>query len=201
MSTAFRLISGAVLSLAVVATPVAARDYHGNRHHYSHRHNNGIGVGGVLLGAAIIGGVAAIASSNRNRYDRGYGGYNQGYGNQGYGGYDQGYGGYSQGYGNQGYGGYGNQSHGAYDQGYAGYDQGSGYGGGVDPVQACARAAERQAQWRGGYARVTGIDRVDPYNGGSVVRGSVEIDRGGYAQRLRFSCTANYEGAARVRLG
>lgn len=190
MSTVLRLISGAVLSLAVVATPVTARDYYGDNHRYSDRHHRGIGVGGVLLGAAIIGGVAAIASANRNRYDRGYDGYRQGYGSQGY--VNQGY------YGNQGYG---SQGYGAYDQGYAGYDQGSGYGGGVDPVQACARAAERQAQYQGGYARVTGIERVDPYNGGSVVRGSLQIDRGGYAQRVRFACTANYDGEARVRFG
>ena len=192
MSIALRLISGAVLSLAVVATPVAARDYYSDNHHYSDRHHrsNGIGVGGVLLGAAIIGSVAAIASANRNRYSRDYDGYSRGYGSQGYG---------NQGYGSQGYG--GSQNYGAYDQGYAGYDQGGGYGGGVDPVQACARAAERQAQFQGGYARVTGIDRVDPYNGGSVVRGSLQVDRGGYAQRVRFACTANYDGQARVRFG
>ena len=186
MFTALRLATGLALSMAVATAPVAARDWHGGYgggygYHGGYHHDRGVGLGGVLLGAAIIGGVAAIASSNhRGRYASGYA--------PGYGG---------SGYSEPAYG-YGQSS---YD---GGYDRGSGYDqrAGADPVEACSREIDRAAGERGDRARVTGIDDVRGYGGGSTVRGHVEIERNyGGAERRGFSCNANYNGEARVRFG
>ena len=73
MSLGFRIASGMALSLALVSAPLSARDYYGGGYDHYHR-GGGIGLGGALLGAAIIGSVA-IAASNNNRqpvYEQGY---------------------------------------------------------------------------------------------------------------------------------
>ncbi len=71
------------------------------------------------------------------------------------------------------------------------------------PVLDCTRAVEDTASQRGGRARVTGIDRVEPIDGGANVLGYVEIDNGGnYAiTRTGFSCRAAYGRVTGVRLG
>jgi hypothetical protein len=88
----------AASTLAITATPADAQ-YRGYRHH---RHGDDAG---VAIGAGIIGlGIgAAIASSNRGYYNRGY-----------YGGYSDPY------YGSYGYNGYGYDGYygGGYDNGY-----------------------------------------------------------------------------------
>ena len=184
MSIGFRIASGMALSLALVSAPLAARPYyHGGYHHY-HRGGGGIGLGGALLGAAILGGVA-IAASNNNRQPV----YEQGY-DPNTGGEYRSYGGV-QGYEGQGYSG----------QGGPGYDNQQAQNG--DPVDACSRAAEREAQNGGGFARVAGIDRVDNIRGGVRVRGSLDInggDRGGN-QRIPFTCSAAYGDITDLRLG
>lgn len=177
MSIATRLATATMLSVMIASVPANARSYrghggHGGYHHY-HRGGGGIGVGGALLGAAIIGGIAVAASNNNRdratvydetpRYDR--------------------------------------------DGGYDGPEV---YGEGIEPesadagpVEDCSRAVEREAQARGGLARVTGIDRVDPIQGGANVLGTLEINRGGdYApERLGWSCRAAYGQVTGVRLG
>ena len=70
----------ATLSLSAVAPAAAGGYYHGGGYGggYGHgwggyHHDRGIGIGGVLLGAALIGGIAAIASQPRApAYDNGY---------------------------------------------------------------------------------------------------------------------------------
>ena len=189
MFNALRLVTGAVLALATVSTPVAARDYHGYRGGYGYRHHSGIGVGGALLGAAIIGGIAVAASSaNRDRYDSRYG-YSGTIAPSGYG-YSDNYaqGGYDYQRGDDYHGDYGSQR---------GYDR---YAG-ADPVDACARAVEREVARNGDRGRVSGIDSVDPYSGGNTVRGRVEIDRGGRGEAIGFACNANAQGRTSLRLG
>ncbi len=172
--SSFRLVTAAVLSLAVAGTPVAARPYygHGGYHHYR---GGGIGLGGALLGAAIIGGIA-VAASNNDRNDREY---------------------YAPAYGDNGY--VNEVPPPVYGQGYA---PSSGEAAG-SPVDDCSRAAEQSAEGRGGRARVTGIDRVDPIEGGANVLGTLELDRGqGYpVQRMGWSCRAAYGEVTGIRLG
>lgn len=191
MFNVLRLATGAVLAASVAAAPVAARDWnnggyggYGNHGGYGYRHHNGIGVGGVLLGAVILGGIAAAASSSRGRYDNRYA-YGGVVPQQGYGyGYDNGYapGGYAYGYG----------------QGSGGYQGGYERRAGADPVDACARAVEREVAQYGERGRISSVDRVDAYDGGSTVRGQVELDRG---DTIGFACNANYQGRTSLRLG
>jgi hypothetical protein len=76
---------GALLagSMLVTAMPAAAQ-YRGDRDRY-HRDRDGISAGEVIAGAVVIGGLAAILSSNNGRYRDGYDGgrydgrYNDGY--------------------------------------------------------------------------------------------------------------------------
>lgn len=168
----FRLATAAALSLAVASAPVAARPYYGHGG-YRHYHGGGIGVGGALLGAAIIGGIA-IAASNNNRRDREY----------------------APAYGEDGYV---DQAPPVYGQGYAPSSEDAA----GSPVDDCSRAAERSAEGRGGRARITGIDRVDPIEGGANVLGTLELDRGqGYpVQRMGWSCRAAYGEVTGIRLG
>lgn len=66
MTSKFALVAAVGAALSLAATPAEAHDWH--RYHRDH---DGIGVGGVIAGALIIGGIAAIASaaskSNRDR--------------------------------------------------------------------------------------------------------------------------------------
>ena len=67
---------------------------------------------------------------------------------------------------------------------------------GESPVDQCARAAEQAAGSRGGFARVIGIDHVDPEPNGARVRGALEVTRDqddrSPGQRSHFDCTASY---------
>jgi len=93
MKLAMRIATGTVLSLALVSVPASARSYRGH-HGYHHRHHGGgIGtLGGILLGAAVLGTAAAIASDNRReRYQPRYEPQPYG-GNTGYRSYDDEYG-------------------------------------------------------------------------------------------------------------
>lgn len=64
-----RLIGGTAASIAALAlaVPAQAQRYHGPRHH--HR-GDGDGVSGFLLGALVVGGIAALASSDKKRRER-----------------------------------------------------------------------------------------------------------------------------------
>lgn len=200
MNLVMRLATGTVLSLAMVSVPVSAKPYRGHHGgHYRHHGGGGIGtLGGILLGAAVLGTAAAIASDSRRdrdepRYEpQAYGG------NTGYRSYDDQYArndpravpravyGYDDGD--------------RYADEPSGYDEQSAAG---DPVDDCSRAAERQAQNGGGFARVTGIDRVDQVDGGANVRGRVQIDSGRAApvRSMSFSCSARYGEVRSLRLG
>lgn len=196
MNLAMRLATGTILSLALVSVPASARPYRGHYGgHYRHHGGGGIGtLGGILLGAAVLGTVAAVASDNRReRYEP------QPYsGNTGYRSYDDQYA--------------RNDPRAVppaaydYDDGdrYAdepsGYDEQSAAG---DPVDDCSRAAERQAQNGGGFARVTGIDRVDEIDGGANVRGRLQVEggRAAVARSMSFSCSASYGEVRSLRLG
>ncbi len=197
MRLGIKLATGTALSLAMIAgniaqagplaTPAAAQERHDG-------HRSGVNVGAVLLGAAVIGGIAAIASSShRDRDQNGYNGGNAG-------GYDSGYvqGGYGGQYGQDGYGQYG------YAQSGYGYDQ----GGARDAVALCTRAAENAAESRRGDARVTQIYRVEAQRGGArVVGGITSSGRYGYRsnyddnrQQGQFTCTARYGQVTKLSL-
>ncbi|HEV2746490.1 MAG TPA: hypothetical protein VGW34_04235 [Allosphingosinicella sp.] len=138
-----------------------------------HRHHDGVDVGDVVAGVAIVGGIAALASAidHNSRYDRGYG-------------YDRDY--------RPGYG--GDYRHG-YDRDYGhGRGYGHGYGGERQAVDLCVREAERRFG-----ARVRDIDDVDRDDGYWRVRGDVYVrdyddrDRGYYGRpdvdSENFTCT------------
>lgn len=65
-----RLIGGTAASVAALslAMPAQAQRYHGPRHH--HRGDDGDGVAGFLLGALVVGGIAALASSEKKKRER-----------------------------------------------------------------------------------------------------------------------------------
>ena len=69
MARLTRLAAASTLAAAfsLAATPAAARGYY-HHHHWHHDHVDG---GDVLLGAAIVGGIAAIAGA-AGRHDHGY---------------------------------------------------------------------------------------------------------------------------------
>lgn len=50
-------------AMALTASPAAARD------RYHHRDDDGISAGEIIAGAVVIGGLAALLSSKRDRYD------------------------------------------------------------------------------------------------------------------------------------
>ena len=201
MNLAMRLASGVVLSAALISVPASAGSYRGHHGHHGdyERHSSGkIGtLGGILLGAAVLGTIAAVATEGRrNRYGRSYeaqpyGGYT------GYRGYDDDYArndprpvpqsGYTLGDGD------------AYADEPNGYDRQAATS---DPVEECSRAAERQAQNGGGLARVVGIDRVDDIAGGASVHGRLEVEAGqsAPARNLRFRCYASGGAVLSLRL-
>ena len=75
---------------------------------------------------------------------------------------------------------------------------------GESPVDQCARAAEQAAGSRGGFARVVGIDHVDPEPNGARVRGALEVTRDqddrSPGQHSHFDCTASYGRIIGLRL-
>jgi len=191
-----KFLSKAGLMVATAATLVATAAPAEAQRRYN-RYNDRVDAGDVIAGALIIGGIAAIASaSSNNRYNRGYrGGYGGNYG------YNGGYG------GNYGYND-GNDGYGYYDNGY----------NGRQGVEQCVRAAQREANRYGGFARVTDVTAINRIRGGYEVRGRVVVqDRnGGYRNnwdrgynydryndgydRGRFSCVTRNGRVQDVRL-
>ena len=153
-------------------------------------------MGGILLGAVVLGTVAAVASQHHRRYTQRptYGGdYGNGYGS-------------SYGFEDDRYAGVDPRAVPSPANGDDYADEPNGYdrrAATSDPVADCSRAAERQAQNGGGFARVVGIDRADPVQGGANVRGRVEIGNGLAAARrsMSFSCSASFGEVTRFRLG
>lgn len=214
---ALALFAGDVATLSVVPASAQAAGYHGGGYHGGYRGGGyhgyrghggyhgyrggyyggyGFGLGDALLGAAIIGGTAAIISSANSGYDSYqtypapvYAAPVDGYAEPDYApqpGYapQPDYAPQQQGYAPQ--------------QGYAAPSASAQ----VDPVEQCSRAAERQAQSNGGFARVVAIDRVDPRPTGAQVRGTLEIDGNGRrATRTGFTCTASYGQIVGLNLG
>lgn len=168
---------GALLTAAIATTaaaPAAAGDYYGRSYNGYHGHyrGGGFGVGEFLLGAALVGGIAAIVSSNDHSRSPAYDRVDDGYPPQG-----------------------------TAPRGYVDERDGP-----PSPVEQCSRAAEREAQASGGYARVTGIDSVRPFRDGARVFGTLQIDyqADGDAprrDRTRFDCTANAGGVTGLRVG
>jgi len=136
----------------------------------------GYGVGDALLGAAIIGGTAAIIASERPRYyvERAYPVY------PAYPAYP------------------------APPVAYGYVAPPAPAYGSNDPVELCSRAAVGEAGARGDSGRVTRIDRVDGFANGGNVYGNLEVrrsTRGGAFENARFSCTANYGQVTAFRFG
>lgn len=209
-----RTITKALAGIAAAATiSVTAAAPAEARHRYYHRDRGGVDVGDVVAGAAIIGGIAAIAHGinqrsryNGNTYGQAYPAYPQsGYGYQSYpqGGYSPAYpqGGYAPAYPQGGYapaypqGGYAP----AYPQGgYApAYPQGSSYGYGYGSERQAVDLCTAQAQRTG--ARVRDIDEVDRDGPGYRVRGDLYVQEyepsrygGSYdVDSENFTCTVS----------
>lgn len=79
------LLAGSILLTAVPASAQYRNDYRRDYHRDYHRDRDGISAGEVIAGAVVIGGLAAILSSNNGNYRDGYyndrfdGRYNDGY--------------------------------------------------------------------------------------------------------------------------
>ncbi len=74
----------------------------------------------------------------------------------------------------------------------------------VDPVDQCSRAAVGEAAARGDSGRVTRIDRVDGQPNGARVTGTLEVRRvshNGEVENARFTCTADYGHVTSFRFG
>lgn len=156
------------------------------------------GLGTALLGAAIIGGTAAIISSNsRAAYDEPYPVYQT---------YPPAYApayvpplAYAPDYAPPAY--------------VPAYTPPADYGASAepayashDPVDQCSRAAVGEATNLGDSGRVLSIDRVDAYSNGAQVQGTLEVrrpdrDNRGSVERARFTCTADYGQVTAFRFG
>ncbi len=74
----------------------------------------------------------------------------------------------------------------------------------ADPVDQCSRAAVDEAASHGDSGRVARIDRVDPFQNGAHVTGTLEVrrsDRNGAVENARFTCTASYGQVTAFRFG
>jgi hypothetical protein len=157
--------------------------YGGYRGGYGYRGYGGFGYGGYyggygfddfLLGAALVGGTAAIiASSDRPVYDT-------------YPVYEAPPPVYDPGYAPPG----------AYaappPQRYASND----------PVAQCSSAAVGEANSNGDDGRVLSVDQVVPHENGARVIGTLEvIKRNQSTERARFTCTADYGHVTSFRFG
>lgn len=136
----------------------------------------GFGLGEALLGAALIGGTAAvIASSGPTYYETYPAPVYQAYA----------------------------PVIAAVPYGYAPQVQPPVYAS-TDPVEQCTRAAVGEAAARGDTGRVTRIDHVDGYANGARVTGTLEVrrtSRNGAVENARFTCTADYGQVTNFRFG
>ena len=151
-------------AMLVSAAPAAARDRYDR---------DGISAGEVIAGAVVLGGLAAILSSNndRDRYDDRYGRYDD------------------------------RNSRGRYDNdpryGY-GYDYNR-YGDSRGAVSQCVSAVERGTS-RYGRTDVTQVTSIDRKRDGYRVKGRVVVrdgyggrwGRGGSYDKGKFSCDVRY---------
>lgn len=197
-----RTISRATLGLALAvtslaATPVAAAGFHGGGfggyhggfggYHggfggyrgyggYGYRgYYGGFGFGDALLGAAIIGGTAAVIASQPTYYET--------YPAPVY----QAYPAPPEAYG--------------YAPPPPPAPQQQAYQS-SDPVELCTQAAVGEAASRGDTGRVTKIDRVDGFANGAHVTGTLEVRRSqGGTENARFTCTADYGQVTAFRFG
>lgn len=174
------MFSGDLARLSLAPAAAEARSYRhwGGHHAYYPRHHyyrrNHVGVGDVLAGAVIIGGIAAVASAASRPREP----YRDGY--------------------------YGRSYQPDYRYGESRRAPAVGYGSAAgDPVDLCSRTAEREAQLRGGFARVVNIESVDEQRDGVRVRGLVETTDDARGERFteRFSCTADYARVVGFRFG
>jgi hypothetical protein len=174
-------------AMTLTATPAFAR----------HRDDDGIDAGEVIAGAVILGGLAAILSSNDGGYrndDR--------YGDRD-GRYDNGR--YDDGRDNDDR--YGDRD-GRYGDNRYGYDRGR-YGNSRSAVNQCVNSVE-QRSGRYGRTDVTEIRSIDRIRGGYEVRGRVVVrdgyhgnwgrGRGGSYDKGRFTCTVRYGRVDDIRL-
>lgn len=145
----------------------------------------GFGFGDFLLGAAVIGGTAAIIASNNSP---GYDAYPV---------YDAPPPAYDPNYAPPG----------AYAP-PAGYSAppppppaGQAYGSN-DPVDQCSRAAIGQTAANGDNGRILSVDQVAPHENGARVTGTLEVTkRDRTTERARFTCTADYGQVTSFRFG
>ena len=152
MKTLTKTLVGTAAALAVAAgsaAPAMAQD--------RHRDRDGISTSDIVTGALVLGGiaaVAAVASSDNDRYDRRGNDYrDRDYRDRDYRGGNGGW--YEYGNGRNGYRGAGNPDR---------------------AVEQCVRAAERQAErWGGGRADVTQIRDIDRERNGFEVRGTIAV--------------------------
>jgi hypothetical protein len=220
MNRATRFVTGTALALALVAGsvaqagPLASPAAANERYDHDGRRGGGANVGAILLGAAVIGGIAAIASSNSRRdrdhdrygYDPSVNGYGGQYAQDGYvqngDQYGYGQGGYQNGYAGQNAYGYQN----GYGQNGYEYQGGAGYAQGArDAVAICTNAAQDAARDYGRGNRVSQIYRVEAQRGGARVIGGIDGGgrwNGGYQsdRQTRFDCTARYGRVTELRL-
>jgi hypothetical protein len=65
--------TAALLAIAAMATPVQAQDHRGDRRHHDRRHHKGndkIDAGDVVVGALVLGGIAALLHGEKKRRDK-----------------------------------------------------------------------------------------------------------------------------------
>ncbi|MGI4879228.1 MAG: hypothetical protein ACRYG4_17270 [Janthinobacterium lividum] len=148
---------------------------------YGYRGYGGFGYGGYyggygfddfLLGAALVGGTAAIIASDRPAYDT-------------YPVYDAPPPAYDPGYAPPG----------AYapPAGYAQPAPQQQQYASNDPVAQCSSAAVGQANSNGDNGRVLSVDQVVPHENGARVIGTLEVTKSNRStERARFTCTADY---------
>jgi hypothetical protein len=136
--------TAAATAMAVSATSAVAQ-------HRGYHDNDKISAGEVIAGAVILGGIAAILTSGKNkRNDRGYD--DRGYDNGGY------------------------DDRGGYHNGSGGYD-GDRRDGSRAAVERCVRKAENWAS-RYGNAKVTEIRDIQRTYDGYQVRGKIVVRDG-----------------------
>lgn len=157
MKTLTKYLAGAATVAALTlsaASPAAAQSW-------DRRDRDGIDVGDIATGVAIVGGIAALISAfdnggDRYGYDNGRYGYNRGYG------YDRGY---DYGYGNNRY-------------------RNDRYG--MGSARAAVNVCAAQAQRYGGNVEITDLDRDDGYY---RVRGRImvrEFEGRGWNRRVDY---------------